>query len=405
MAGKIKIGILREGKNPPDKRIPLSPIQCKEIKETYPNVELVVQPSTVRKFKDSEYEEQGIKLQDDLNDCDIIISVKEVPIDMLVPNKKHFFFSHTIKKQPYNRKLLQAILEKNISLIDWETLTKPNGIRLIGFGRYAGIVGTYNGFIAWGKKYGSYDIKAANACEDRTEMEAEYEKIALPSTMKIAITGNGRVANGAIEVLEGIGIKKVSPEEYLNKTFDVPVYTQLLVTDYNKTPDGSPFKKSEFYKNGSGFVSDFMKYAKVTHMFIPCHYFQAGSPYLFTREDAKSPDFNIKIVADISCDIDGPVASTIRPSTIANPIYGYDPITEKECNFDKEGAITVMAVDNLPCELPKDASTDFGSEFISNILPNLAGEDKDQIIERATMTKNGKLTEKFSYLQNYVDGK
>jgi hypothetical protein len=324
---------------------------------------------------------------------------------MLIPNKTHFFFSHTLKEQPYNRDLMRDVLSKNISLVDWETLTKPNGVRLIGFGRYAGIVGTYNGFLAWGKRFESFDIKAANACEDRAEMESEYEKIALPGTMKIAITGAGRVARGAMEVLDGIGIKKVSTEDYLTKTFDTPVYAQLLVTDYNKKPDESDFLKADFYADGSNFESDFMKFAAITDMFIPCHYFQAGSPYLFTREDAKSETFNIKVVADISCDIDGPVASTLRPSTIADPIYGYDTQAEAECDFMQEGAITVMAVDNLPCELPKDASTDFGSEFLTNILPNLVGEDIDGVIERAMMTKDGKLTEQFSYLQNFVDGK
>lgn len=405
MTEKVKIGILKEGKTPPDKRIPLSPIQCKEIVDTYPDIDLVVQPSTVRKFQDSEYEAQGIKLQKDLSDCNVIISVKEVPMNMLIPNKTHFFFSHTLKEQPYNRDLMRDVLSKNISLVDWETLTKPNGVRLIGFGRYAGIVGTYNGFLAWGKRFESFDIKAANACEDRAEMESEYEKIALPGTMKIAITGAGRVARGAMEVLDGIGIKKVSTEDYLTKTFDTPVYAQLLVTDYNKKPDGSDFLKADFYADGSNFESDFMKFAAITDMFIPCHYFQAGSPYLFTREDAKSETFNIKVVADISCDIDGPVASTLRPSTIADPIYGYDTQAEAECDFMQEGAITVMAVDNLPCELPKDASTDFGSEFLTNILPNLVGEDIDGVIERAMMTKDGKLTEQFSYLQNFVDGK
>ncbi len=208
-----------------------------------------------------------------------------------------------------------------------------------------------------------------------------------------------------MEVLNGIGIKKVSPAEYLTQSFEEPVYTQLFVDNYNKRPDNSAFVKADFYKDGSGFVSDFKKWSSITDFFIPCHYYESGSPYLFTREDAKSPDFRIKVVADISCDIDGPVASTIRPSTIADPLYGYDPITESEVEYDAPNAITVMAVDNLPCELPKDASIDFGEELLTNILPNLLGEDADRVIERATITRNGSLTERYKYLQNYVDGK
>ena len=403
--GKLKLGIIREGKVPPDKRVPLSPAQCKEAISTFSNVDLVVQKSPIRKFDDSKYQDLGTKLQEDISDCDVIIGVKEVQIKDLIPNKKFFFFSHTIKQQPYNADLLRAVLDKNIELIDWETLTKPNGTRLIGFGRYAGIVGCYNGFLAWGKRFKSFDLKPAHQCEDRAEMEGEYVKIDLPSTTKIVITSNGRVARGAMEVLKGIGIKKVSPNEYLNQTFSEPVYTQLSVEHYSKMPDDSPFVKADFYKDGSKFVSDFKKWSAITDFFIPCHYYESGSPYLFTREEAKSSDFNIKVVADISCDIDGPVASTLRPSTVADPYYGYNPQTESECEFDADGAITVMAVDNLPCELPKDASEDFGKELLKNILPNLLIEDCDDVLERATITRNGKLTERYSYLQNYVDRK
>lgn len=400
----LKIGIIKEGKVPPDKRVPLSPEQCREILDNYPSVEIQVQNSPVRKYKDEEYASLGIPVVDSVDGCDVIIGVKEVQIADLIPNKRFFFFSHTIKEQPYNRNLLRAILEKNIELVDWETLTKPNGVRLIGFGRYAGIVGCYNGFLAWGKKYNSFQLKPANLCADRAEMEGEYLKVNLPVNTKILLTGGGRVAHGAMEVLDGIGIRKVSPEEYLTEEFNEPVYTQLEVQHYNKTPDGSPFDKRKFYEDGSGFVSDFMKWAQITDMFIPCHYYESGSPFLFTREDARSPQFKIKVVADISCDIDGPVASTIRPSTIADPIYGYNAQNESECNFNEDGAITVMAVDNLPCELPKDASEDFGREFIDNILPNLVGNDTDDIIERATITRNGELTSEYSYLQGYVNG-
>lgn len=403
--GELKLGIIREGKVPPDKRVPLSPAQCEEANSIFPNLDLIVQNSPIRKFADAKYDELGISLQEDISNCDVIMGVKEVQIKDLIPNKKFFFFSHTIKQQPYNADLLRAVLDKNIELIDWETLTKSNGTRLIGFGRYAGIVGCYNGFLAWGKRFKSFDLKSAHKCEDRTEMEGEYPKIDIPSNTKIVITSNGRVAGGAMEVLNGIGIKKVSPNDYLTQTFTEPVYTQLSVEHYNKTADGSRFVKADFYKNGSSFVSDFKKWSDITDFFIPCHYYESGSPYLFTRDDVKSTDFNIKVVADISCDIDGPVASTLRPSTISNPFYGYNPQTESECEFDAKGAITVMAVDNLPCELPKDASEDFGKELLKNILPNLLIEDCDDVLERATITRNGKLTERYAYLQNYVDGK
>ena len=314
------------------------------------------------------------------------------------------FFSHTIKKQPYNRKLLQAILEKNIQLIDWETITNTKGERLIAFGRYAGIVGCYNGFLAYGKKSGAYDLKRADACEDRAEMEAQLVNVKLPNNFKVVITGSGRVGGGALEIINLLPIKRVSPESFLTETFNEPVYTQISVQDYHVTIDGSPFNKAEFYKNPSQFKSSFLKFAKVADMYIACHYWDSKAPFIYTREDAKHPNWKIQVVADISCDIDGPVASTIRPSTIADPIYGYNPQTEQEDDYKKQGVLAVMAVDNLPCELPKDASQDFGKMFIDHVLEPLLGNDPDGIIERASETKNGKLTERFAYLKEYVEG-
>ena len=397
----MKIGILREGKTPPDKRVALSPKQCIKLQKLYPNLDLVVQPSAIRRFVDSEYTDLGIVIQEDLADCDVIIGVKEVPKENLIPNKTYFYFSHTIKEQPYNRELLLKMLSLNIRMIDYETLTNVNGKRLIGFGRYAGIVGCYNGFLAHGKSTGSYNLKAAHLCEDRKEMENELPKIKL-NPIKIVLTGSGRVGNGILELINLIGIKEVSKEQFLNDTFNEAVYVQINTLDYNVRKDGSASSKSDFYKNPKSYKSDFFKYAKVATMFIAGHYYAADSPFLFTREDAKHPDFKIKTVADVSCDINGPVACTLKPSTIADPIYGYNPITELVDDYKKENVITVMAVDNLPCELPKDASEDFGAEMMKYIFPCLLTNDPDKIIERATICKNGSLTKNFKYLENYI---
>lgn len=400
----IKIGIIKEGKTPPDKRVPLSPEQCERILNDYDNVEIYVQKSNIRKFSDRDYERLGIAVVDDVSHCDILMGVKEVPIDELIPNKKYLFFSHTFKEQPYNRKLLQAIIDKNIQLIDWEVITNAKGQRLIAFGRYAGIVGCYNGFLAYGLKSGLYNLKPAHQCEDRAEMEAQLPTIKLPKNFKAVITGKGRVGGGALEVIEKIDIKEVSPEAFLNETFDEPVYTVLDVADYYERDDKQPMNKQEFYKNPKGYHSVFPKYAKVSNMYIACHYWDSESPFIFTREDAKSSNFKIEIVADISCDIDCAVASTLQPSTIAEPLYGYNPQTETVVDFKSEGAIGVMAVDNLPCELPKDASESFGEMFIEHVLEPLLGNDPENIIERASETKNGELTTHFSYLEDYLKG-
>jgi saccharopine dehydrogenase (NAD+, L-lysine-forming) len=401
----IKLGVIREGKVPPDFRVPLTPKQCKAIETLYPNVKVQVQRSPIRTFKDSEYKEQGIELVDSLQECDIIFGVKEVQVSDLIPNKTFMFFSHTIKKQPYNQKLLRAILDKKIRLIDYEVIKDKHNKRMIGFGRYAGIVGCYNAFLTYGMKTGSYELKLAHLCQDRKEVESELQKVKLPSDFRCVLTGFGRVGHGAREILELLPIKEVTPEEYLSKQFNEPVYTQLEVEDYYGRLDGSEFVKKEFYSNPELFKSTFDRYAPLSDMYIPCHFWSSKSPIILTNEVLKADSCRLKVIADVSCDVDGPIASTIRSSKIGDSIYGYDPKTQTEVDFLTEGAIAVMAVDNLPCELPKDASEDFGNELLKNILPALFGEDPDRIIERASETNfNGELMPDFKYLEDYANG-
>ena len=400
----VKIGIIKEGKNPPDKRVALSPSQCEYILNNYPDVEVFVQASDIRKFKDEEYQKLGVAVVDSVEDCDILIGVKEVPIEQLIPNKKYLFFSHTFKEQPYNRELLKAVLDKNIQLIDWEVIKDKKGRRLIAFGRYAGIVGCYNGFLAYGKKSGAYSLKPAHQCDDRADMEAQLVNVKLPDNFKIVITGHGRVGGGAMEIINKLGLKEVNSPEFLAQDFNEPVFTQLAVDEYNAKADGSSFSKRDFYNDPSNFVSTFNQYASIADIYIACHYWDSEAPFIFTREDAKAKDWKIQVVADISCDIDCAIASTLRPSTIADPLYGYNPITESEDDFMKEGVIGVMAVDNLPCELPLDASVDFGEMFLEHVLEPLTGDDPDNIIGRASETLNGELTEHFAYLGDYVNG-
>lgn len=401
----MKIGIIKERKTPPDRRVVFSPEELVKLKHQFPQTEIIVEPSDIRVFSDKAYTDKGFTLSKDLSDCEVLIGVKEVPIEALIPNKKYFFFSHTIKKQPYNRGLLQAVLEKNITLFDHETITNANGHRLIGFGRYAGIVGAYNGFRAYGLREKKYDLPKVEHLHDYKAVIEELKKVKLPNDFKILLTGQGKVADGAAEILNHLEIKKVNVNDYINQQFDEPVYCDIHVLDYNKRKDGKELGEQDFFDNPKEYVSDFMRFAKVSDYYIAGHFYGQGAPYLFTREDAKKEEFKINLIADVSCDIDGPVASTIRPSTIADPFYGYNPKTEKETDFDNPKAITVMAVDNLPCELPKDASEGFGEMFLENVIPAFYNNDKEGVLERAKMTENGKLTPNFSYLQDWIDGK
>lgn len=400
----MTFAIIKERKNPPDRRVVFSPEHLAEAQLAFPKARFIVESSDIRIFPDEAYKSAGFEVLDDISDADVMIGVKEVPVEHLIPNKKYFFFSHTIKKQPYNRKLLVAMLEKNIEMYDHETIVRKTGSRLIGFGRYAGLVGAYNGFRALGLRDGLFKLPKVETLADLNAVKAELDKITIPK-IKILLSGTGKVAHGAKEILDHLGIKEISDALYLTSQFTEPVYCMTDVMEYAKRKDGKVGEKQKFYKDPSGYISNFMPYAKETDYFIAGHFYGNNAPYLFTREDAKHPDFRINLVADISCDIDGPVASTIRPSTIADPFYGYDPNTEKEVAFDAKGAITVMAVDNLPCELPKDASEGFGETFLEHVLPAFFNNDEREILKRAKITENGKLTKRFSYLQDYVDGK
>ncbi len=400
----ITFAIIKERKNPPDRRVVFSPEKCQEVIKEFPDARIVVESSDVRIFPDEAYRNAGFDVLDDVSEADVMLGVKEVPVDALIPNKKYFYFSHTIKKQPYNRKLLKAMLEKNIEMFDHETIVNNSNRRLIGFGYYAGLVGAYNGFRGLGLRDNLYDLPKVENLADLNAVKAELDKITIPN-IKIVLSGTGKVTKGAKKVLDHLKIREVSDEDYLTKEFDEPVYCLIDVSEYNKRKDGGTFNKKEFYKDPSGYESDFMKYAKVSDMFISGHFYGNNAPYLFTREDARNPEFKINFVADVSCDIDGPVACTIRASTIADPFYGYDPITESETKLGTPGSIAVMAVDNLPCELPKDASEGFGEMFLENVIPAFFNDDKDGILKRSQMTTSErKLTLKFEYLNDYVNG-
>ena len=400
----MKFGILKERKNPPDRRVVFSPNELSRLKQEYQNVSIKVEHSDIRIFDDAQYKNLGIEVTDDLSDCDVLFGVKEVPVENLIPNKSYFFFSHTIKKQPYNRKLLQAVLNKNIDLYDYETIVDSENRRLIGFGRYAGIVGAYNGIRAFGIKFELFKLPKAETLSGKESLISHLKRVILPP-LKFVITGTGKVGNVAKEILDAIKIKEVSVENYLTKNYTQAVYTQIDVLEYNKRKDGQVLDFTDFYQNPTDYVSDFEKFTKVSDIYITGHFYGNDAPVILTREMLKANDCKIKVVADVSCDIDGPIACTLRSSTIAEPIYGYLPDENKEVDVFHPAAIVVMAVDNLPCELPKDASEGFGEMFLGQVFPAFFNGDKDGILNRAKITENGKLTPRFSYLQDYVDGK
>ena len=400
----MKFGIVKERKNPPDRRVVFTPEELVRLQQQHPEVTVQVESSDIRVFSDADYESLGIAVANDISDCDVFFGVKEIPVDALLPNKKYFFFSHTIKKQSHNQKLLRAILDKNIELYDHETIVDVNNKRLIGFGRYAGIVGAYNGFRAFGIKYDLFNLPKAETLKSKEDLVARLKRQTLPN-IKIVLTGHGKVGMGAKEILDGMKIKQVSTNDFLTKIYSQAVYTQIDVLDYNKRLDGQVLDKTDFYRNPQEYTSNFERFTKVADIFMAGHFHANGSPAILTLEMLKKSDFKIKVVADISCDVEGPIASTLRASTIAEPFYGFLPSENKEVPYTHPGSIMVMAVDNLPCELPKDSSEGFGEMFMEHVIPAFFNGDKDGILARAKMTENGKLTPRFAYLQEYVDGK
>ena len=406
MEKRLKVGILRETKNPADRRVPLTPPQITILEEIYPDVQFFVQPSDFRCYSNEEYEYLDIPLKEDLRDCDILMGVKEVDKRTFIPGKTYLFFAHVAKQQPHNTDMFREMAGNNLTLIDFEYLTTDNGERVVAFGRYAGIVGAYNGLRARGIKTNRFKLKPAYQCHDLDEMWAGLRLIELKPGLKILVTGEGRVSGGAMETLNVANVVQVSHDEYLNREFDVPVFCQIGPQHYTTNTDGNEFSFSHFRKHPHEYGSTFLPYAKVTDILITGHYWDPRSPLFFTGDDMKKTDFRISVVADISCDINGPIPSTIRPTTISDPFYSYNPHLEvEEPAFSRLTNITVMSIDNLPGELPRDASLDFGRQLMSsNVLHDLLTGIQSPMIERATILKDGRLTPSYSYLSSYISG-
>ncbi len=399
---KPSIGLIKEGKIPPDFRVALTPKQCLILKNEGWNI--LVESSQVRCYKDEEYEALGIEVVKEMDSCDVLIGIKEVPVDQLIPNKTYLFFSHTIKKQIYNKRLLQNILAKHIRLIDYEVLTDQDNERLIAFGNDAGIVGTHMGIQAYGRRTGAFSLPNMESFPHYTDAVKVYKTIKWPP-IRVVLTGKGRVGTGAAMVLDDMGFKRLSTNDYLTQQYNYPVYTQIDCLDYVESPDGKLFTKQDYYTDPKHFKMIFKKYLAVSDVFINGIFWDNRSPAFFTLDELNEDYFNLKTLADISCDIAprSSVPTTVQPSTITNPVYGYDKKNFCLCDPYTEHSLDVMAVDNLPNALPRDASESFGKKLMKYILPEFI-KDESTILEGGTIAKDGKLTSKYEYLEDFVEG-
>jgi alanine dehydrogenase len=393
------IAVIREEKNPPDARVPLTPPQVAELRDR--GIDIVVQPSEGRTFKDHEYADLGVPIVEDISDRELLLGVKEVPIDKLISGKKYCFFAHVAKEQPYNQKLMRALLEKDITHMDYEYLTDDKGKRLIAFGYWAGMVGAHNAVWTYAQRTSAFELPRLNTLHDYAAAKDVYAKLDLPA-LRVVLTGTGRVGKGAARVLEDLGLEKVSPAEFLSGK-GKSVFTQLHVCDYAKHPNGSPMDKQHFYANGAEYVSCFAPYAKAADIFVNGIFWDGKAPAFFTSAEMQSDDFNIKVIGDVTCDIApaASVPSTLFASTIANPVFGYDPETGDIVAPYSDYAVDVMSIDNLPSELPRDASGAFGATFVEVILPEFGKETSD-ILRRASVTVDGELGPDFQHLKEYA---
>lgn len=398
----MRIGLIRERKTPPDTRVALTPKQCANLIQQYPGMSIVVEPSPNRCYSDDEYRAEGITIQDDLSDCDVLLGIKEVKIDYLIPGKTYFFFSHTKKKQPYNQKLMHALIEKKIRLIDYECLTHIDEQRILGFGLYAGIVGAHNGLLTYGKKTGTYELPAAHQVGSYEEMLKAYEHVIIPN-IKIVVTGSGKVAAGILDVMTQLDIESVEPEDFLTHQYDYPVYTHLKGSALYARKDNDLFHRDDFHANPEAYKCLFSQYVSQTDILMNGIYWDEKIARLFEKQDIQRNDWRISVISDITCDIDGSVPINVGATTIADPVYGINRKTQQQDAPFQPGKeiIDVMAVDNLPNELPRDASQYFGVHFEKFVLSELLKEESD-IIRRATICEDGKLTAHYEYLSDYA---
>jgi alanine dehydrogenase len=398
----IRIGLLKERKVPADVRVPITPKYCALIQENHPDIRIVVEPSANRCISDAEYRAEGIEVQEDLSNCDILLGVKEVPIDRLIPEKTYFFFSHTKKKQAYNQKLMQALISRRITMIDYECLTHADEQRILGFGFYAGIVGAHNGLLAYGKKSGAYDMPEAYKIGSYAGIMAAYDRFKLPP-LKIVITGSGKVAAGALNVMNMLDVEPVEPGDFLTHEYDYPVYTHLRGSALYARKDNDLFSRDDFHANPAMYKCLFSAFVNQTDLLINGVYWEQDIPRLFDAQDIQRKDWRISVIADITCDMNGSVPINFGSTHIGDAVYGIDRKSLQRCepNRPLHDSIDIMAVDNLPNELPRDASQYFSVHFEKYIIAELLKPQSD-ILKRATICRNGLLTEEFEYLADYA---
>jgi len=411
MIGNFCISIIKEARVD-ENRTPFVPNQIQTLISNFPDLKILVQPSKNRCFKDEDYFKAGAKIEEDISQSDIIFGIKEVEISKLIENKTYLFFSHTSKIRNdisqsaqdaaiiYKKTLLREVLKKKVTLIDYENIRdeSKNAYRYLGFGRFAGIVGCYNTLNLYLKLQKKKLLPRAFEINSYKKIQELLSKQNF-NKLKILQTGKGNVAKGSMEILKYANVKQISLNDYLNKKYDEAVFCNISFREHVERNDGKDSSYQDFMLNPHEYKSKATNYLYNTDMLITGHYWDPKFPKLFSLNQINEFK-NLKIIGDITCDINGSIPTTIRSTSIAKPYYSFDINSMKEIDLCNKG-IAVMAVDNLPSELPREASEEFGNSIISEVLPYLINKD-DGRISRATTALQGKFCSQFSYLENFI---
>lgn len=431
------IGIRHEDKYLLEKRAPLTPAHVERLVKQK-KLDIIVQTSDKRVFKDEEYRKAGAEIAEDLHKCSVIFGVKEIPLPFFESDKTYVFFSHVIKGQPYNMPMLKRMMELKCNLIEYEKIIDEQGKRLIFFGKYAGFAGMINSFWALGlrmKDYGYLStllkIKQAHHYhslkEAREDVSAIGQRIAekgIPNELLpfvIGFTGYGNVSQGAQEICGLLPVKEISPEKLLDLRYRSKLPNNIIYKvvfheeDLVEHIGGESFDLHDYYTNPQNYRSVFEKYIPHLSMLINCIYWDHRYPRLITKDYLKKLYSKgrpkLSVIGDISCDVEGSVECTLKPASIDDPIYVYNTDEEKITMGHEGEGMLIMAVDILPAELPRDASTGFGDVLVNFVKPIADADFEDSFedldlpksIKKGLILHRGELTPDFKYLEAFLD--
>ena len=428
------IGIRREDKNKWERRTPIIPAHVKNFNEQH-DIHTIVQPSPIRIFSDDAYRKVGATIEEDMSPASVIFAVKEIPLSCFQPQKTYVFFSHTIKGQTYNMPMLKKMMDLQCNLIDYEKIADDRNRRLVFFGHYAGLAGMIDSLWALGQRLTSQgfatplaDIKQTIAYHDLEEVKDHFKLIGkqilkngFPSSLApivIGLAGYGHVSQGAQEILDSLPVKELEPADLLKKANTLSsnyIYKVVFKEEHMVEPNQATasFDLQDYYQHPEKYHSVFDRYLPHLTILMNCIYWNRQYPRLVTKDYVKSmqlDDMRLQVIGDISIDLNGAVEFTEKATTPDAPTFVYDPQSDSITDGIAGKGIAVMAVDNLPCELPKESSKKF-SKALYDFVPAIAKADYrvpfnvcqlPPEVKKAVILYHGKLTEKYTYLEQYL---